>query len=188
MATTTQTVRDIATKNPEAIRVFEKYGIDYCCGGRVPLAEACATKGLNLDDVIASLDAATALSAPEEKDWTKESLASLAEFIVDTHHTYVTRTQLPSCAYSSPARYSANSAAAPSAAPPVYNIVVLAGFVVTFVTAFRASSGYCGAVTDHSTFRSNLPQWKNTMKNWTCARWNAFSAIRWCLRNSMRWR
>ena len=91
MATTTQTVRDIATENPDAVRVFEKYGIDYCCGGRVPLAEACATKGLNLDDVIASLDAATAPSVPEEKDWTKESLARLAQYIVDTHHAYVNR-------------------------------------------------------------------------------------------------
>lgn len=91
MATTTQTVRDIATENPDAARVFEKYGIDYCCGGRVPLAEACATKGLNLDDVIASLAAATAPSVPEEKDWTTESLASLAQYIVDTHHAYVNR-------------------------------------------------------------------------------------------------
>ena len=91
MATTTQTVRDIATENPDAVRVFEKYGIDYCCGGRVPLAEACATKGLNLDDVTASLAAATAPSVPEEKDWTTESLASLAQYIVDTHHAYVNR-------------------------------------------------------------------------------------------------
>lgn len=90
MATTTQTVRDIATENPDAVRVFEKYGIDYCCGGRVPLAEACATKGLNVDEVIASLEAA-APSAPEEKDWTMESLAGLAQYIVDTHHAYVNR-------------------------------------------------------------------------------------------------
>jgi len=91
MATTTQTVRDIATENPAAVRVFEKYGIDYCCGGRVPLSEACATKGLNIDNVIASLEAATAPSASGEKDWAKESLANLATYIVDTHHAYVTR-------------------------------------------------------------------------------------------------
>ena len=91
MTTTTQTVRDIATENPAAVRVFERYGIDYCCGGRVPLAEACATKGLNLDEVIGSLDAALAPLAPGEKDWTKESLAILAAHIVETHHAYVTR-------------------------------------------------------------------------------------------------
>lgn len=89
MPTTTQTVRDIATENPAAVRVFEKYGIDYCCGGRVPLAEACARKGLNVDDVIASLETAAAPLAPGEKDWSKESLASLAAYIVATHHAYV---------------------------------------------------------------------------------------------------
>jgi regulator of cell morphogenesis and NO signaling len=91
MATTTQTVRDIATENPTAVRVFEKYGIDYCCGGRVPLSEACATKGLDVDDVIASLEAATTAPVAGEKDWSKESLTNLSTYIVDTHHAYVTR-------------------------------------------------------------------------------------------------
>ena len=91
MPATTQTVRDIATENPSAVRVFEKYGIEYCCGGQVPLADACATKGINVNDVIASLEAASVPSAPGEKDWAKESLASLAAYIVDTHHAYVTR-------------------------------------------------------------------------------------------------
>ena len=57
----------------------------------MPLAEACATKGLNADDVIASLEAAAAPSAPGGKNWAKESLASLSAYIVDTHHAYVTR-------------------------------------------------------------------------------------------------
>jgi regulator of cell morphogenesis and NO signaling len=35
------TVRELATANPAAVRVFEKYRIDYCCGGYRPLAEAC---------------------------------------------------------------------------------------------------------------------------------------------------
>jgi regulator of cell morphogenesis and NO signaling len=91
MATAVQTVRDIAMENPDAVRVFEKYGIEYCCGGKVPLAEACAAKGLNVDDVIASLQAAVAPSAPGTKNWTAESLADLAAHIVNTHHAYITR-------------------------------------------------------------------------------------------------
>lgn len=91
MTAPTQTVRDIATENPATVRVFEKYGIEYCCGGRVPLADACAARGLNVDEVIAFLEAATAPLAPGEKDWAKESLASLAAHIVDTHHAYVSR-------------------------------------------------------------------------------------------------
>ena len=89
MTATTQTVRDIATENPATVRVFEKFGIEYCCGGKVPLADACAAKGLNVDEVIASLEAATAPLASEERNWATGSLACLAAHIVDTHHAYV---------------------------------------------------------------------------------------------------
>ena len=91
MTATTATVRDIATENPATVRVFEEYGIEYCCGGKLPLADACAAKGLNVDEVIASLEAATAPFAPEKNGWAKESLASLAAHIVDTHHACVSR-------------------------------------------------------------------------------------------------
>src|SRR6478736_1813346 len=58
MTATTQTVREIALEQPSSIRVFEQYGIDYCCGGRKPLAEACATRDIEVDAVIAALEAA----------------------------------------------------------------------------------------------------------------------------------
>ena len=91
MTLTTQTVRDIAVENPAAVRVFENYGIDYCCGGRLPLAEACAARNLNVDEVIASLEVAAAPMPSATQDWTRESLAALAAHIVVTHHAYVTR-------------------------------------------------------------------------------------------------
>lgn len=91
MATTTQTVRDIAIENPAAVRVFERYGIEYCCGGKVPLAEACAARGLSLDAVIASLEEAAGTAQPGEKNWAKEPLAGLAAYIVANHHAYVNR-------------------------------------------------------------------------------------------------
>ena len=56
MTATTQTVREIALEQPTAIRVFEQFGIDYCCGGRKPLAEACAAGNLEIDSVIAALE------------------------------------------------------------------------------------------------------------------------------------
>src|SRR5258708_19902300 len=56
MAATTQTVREIALEQPTSIRVFEQFGIDYCCGGRKPLAEACAAGNLVLDSVMAALE------------------------------------------------------------------------------------------------------------------------------------
>jgi regulator of cell morphogenesis and NO signaling len=40
---TASTVRELAREIPEATRIFEKVGIDYCCGGGKSLEEACAT-------------------------------------------------------------------------------------------------------------------------------------------------
>jgi len=88
MATTTQTVREIAQTQPSSIRVFEQFGIEYCCGGGERLIEACAAKDVDVDAVISALEAALRNENPQVKDWTKESLASLTKHIVATHHAY----------------------------------------------------------------------------------------------------
>src|SRR5579883_3522842 len=56
--TTMKTVRDVALENPGAARVFEKLGIDYCCGGGKSLQEACRDSRLDFDDVCRALQAA----------------------------------------------------------------------------------------------------------------------------------
>jgi regulator of cell morphogenesis and NO signaling len=94
MTTTTQTVRDIALENPSSIRVFERLEIDYCCGGRIPLTEACAAKNLEIENVIASLEEAAKSNRPVSDDWTQRPLASLTDHIVATHHAYC-KSELP---------------------------------------------------------------------------------------------
>jgi regulator of cell morphogenesis and NO signaling len=94
MTVTTQTVREIALENPASIRVFEAFGIDYCCGGRKPLAEACAAKNIALDTVITALENGHASTAPVSEDWNAQSLGALAAHIVNAHHAYVRR-ELP---------------------------------------------------------------------------------------------
>jgi regulator of cell morphogenesis and NO signaling len=91
MTANQQTVREIALENPASIRVFEKFGIDYCCGGRKPLAEACAAKNLPLAEVEAALQAAGAAESTPTEEWTNKPLAVLAAHIVETHHAYVKR-------------------------------------------------------------------------------------------------
>ena len=94
MTVITQTVREIALENPASIRVFEAFGIDYCCGGRKPLAEACEAKNLSVDAVIAALEKGSTNDAPATEDWSGQTLSSLAVHIVNTHHAYVRR-ELP---------------------------------------------------------------------------------------------
>jgi regulator of cell morphogenesis and NO signaling len=94
MATATKTVREIALEQPTSIRVFESLGIDYCCGGRKPLSEACEARSLEVDEVIAALE--TAANGPEKPadNLTTKSLTGLCAHIVATHHEYVRR-ELP---------------------------------------------------------------------------------------------
>ena len=78
MTATAQAVREIALEQPSSIRVFERFGIDYCCGGRKPLAEACATKDIEVDAVIAALEAAAKSAVPVAEDRSKASLERLS--------------------------------------------------------------------------------------------------------------
>jgi|SRR5271166_3726531 len=90
----TRTVREIALEQPSSMRVFEHYGIDYCCGGRKPLAEACAASKVEVDSVIAALESAASVAAPVAEDWPRRSMEELAAHIVVRHHAYVKR-ELP---------------------------------------------------------------------------------------------
>jgi regulator of cell morphogenesis and NO signaling len=94
MTSPTQTVREIALEQPHSIRVFERFGIDYCCGGRKPLAEACVEKQLPVDEVLAALESASNSAAPLPVDWSQATLGKLIDHIVATHHVYV-KTELP---------------------------------------------------------------------------------------------
>ena len=98
MTATTQTVREIALEQPTAIRVFEHFGIDYCCGGRKPLAEACAAGNLDIDTVITALEEAEKKPGAEVGNWAEKSLESLSSYIVAKHHAYVKR-ELPRLAH-----------------------------------------------------------------------------------------
>lgn len=94
MATPQTTVRDIALEQPASIRVFEHFGIDYCCGGRKPLAEACEERSINTEAVLAAIEEATSDGQEQPRDWTQASLVSICGHIVEKHHAYV-RAELP---------------------------------------------------------------------------------------------
>jgi regulator of cell morphogenesis and NO signaling len=91
----TTTVRDLAIGVPGATRVFENLGIDYCCGGRRSLADACQEASLPIEDLTRLLEEARQDSQPggAERDWRQASLTTLTEHIIDTHH-YFTRQEL----------------------------------------------------------------------------------------------
>ena len=90
-----KTVRELALENPAATRVFEKLGIDYCCGGNKSLEQACRAANLSVDEVIDSLEVANHSTNAVQAihDWQTEPLADLISHITNTHHKY-TREEL----------------------------------------------------------------------------------------------
>jgi len=94
MPALTETVREIALNQPSSIRVFEQFGIDYCCGGRKPLAVACTEQNVAIETVLTALESAAKLSNPDAQNWGKASLGSLTEHIISRHHAYVKK-ELP---------------------------------------------------------------------------------------------
>ena len=93
--TPSTTVGDIVRAAPSRSRIFERLGIDYCCGGKKPLTEACRAKGLDVATVFALLsalddDAAPAsLTSPDAL-----GLSALCDHIEGVHHASL-REELP---------------------------------------------------------------------------------------------
>ena len=87
---TAKTVREVAVDNPTATRVFERFGIDYCCGGNQALEQACQRAGVSVDEVIDSLEMEkeAARAAKQLHDWQSESLSELIAYIKNTHHKF----------------------------------------------------------------------------------------------------
>lgn len=82
------TVRQLAMEMPGATRVFEKFKMDYCCGGNKPLAEACASAGVDLRDLEQQLAGTAATGSQEATDFNDARLPVLIEHIVNTHHAF----------------------------------------------------------------------------------------------------
>lgn len=87
-------IGEIAAHHPLATRVFARHGIDFCCGGGVPLSRACARRGLSADRVVAEIE--TVLSGPADPgtDWLSAPLERVVGHIVETYHRPL-RDELP---------------------------------------------------------------------------------------------
>jgi regulator of cell morphogenesis and NO signaling len=86
------TIGELVAADYRRAGVFDRFGLDYCCGGKRTLEEACRLRGVSREAVVLALEEAfTAAPIVPDKSWT---LDALADHIVDRHHKYV-RDALP---------------------------------------------------------------------------------------------
>jgi regulator of cell morphogenesis and NO signaling len=88
-ATISRTIGEMAAENPAAAAVFEKAGLDYCCGGGQTLSEACRAAGISAGEVEESIrQAGEKRTQTAARNWTAEPLTDLIAHIRNVHHAY----------------------------------------------------------------------------------------------------
>lgn len=83
-------VAHVVATAPRTSRVFERHGVDFCCGGKISLAQACERRGIETQRMLDELELATREAAPEE-DMSGVGIPALIERIVTHHHEFVRR-------------------------------------------------------------------------------------------------
>jgi len=89
-----ETIGEIAVKDLRKAEVFKKYGIDFCCGGKKTIAEVCAEKNIDATQVETELSQISKEGKASNISYNDWNLDFLADYIVNTHHSYV-RKYLP---------------------------------------------------------------------------------------------
>ena len=86
-------VGDLVRQRPAFSRVLEQNRIDYCCGGKATLADACARRGIDPKPLLALFEEA-GRSPQAGSPIDQMGLAELVDHIVSTHHAFL-REELP---------------------------------------------------------------------------------------------
>jgi len=80
-------IGEIAAAIPAAVTVFERSGMDFCCGGSKSLEDAARQAGQDAAAILEEIQELT--REPEERDWTEAELGELLDHIISTHHLYL---------------------------------------------------------------------------------------------------
>ncbi len=86
---TDQTLSQIVKDNFRAAAVFEKYGLDFCCRGNKPIAQACEEKGIESSPIVEELNVLNTNSGVDENNYDEWDVDFLTDYIINNHHAYV---------------------------------------------------------------------------------------------------
>ena len=84
-----QTLAGIATANHQAVSVFEKYSLDFCCKGKRTLEEACREKSIDAGRVAGEILAIGEQQNTRHMPFTEMNAEELISHILVRHHFYV---------------------------------------------------------------------------------------------------
>jgi regulator of cell morphogenesis and NO signaling len=77
------TLADLATTHAGASRVFHQHGLDFCCGGRESLGDACARRGIDPTLLVTEIELEL---APDFERWDERPLGALIDHVLERFH------------------------------------------------------------------------------------------------------
>jgi regulator of cell morphogenesis and NO signaling len=86
------TIGEIVATDYRTASVFKEAGIDFCCGGKKDIGEACIEKGIDRDSLMMKLEAIKSSPATNIYNYLEWDPGFLCDYIVNTHHKYVLKT------------------------------------------------------------------------------------------------
>jgi len=92
MEYTKRNLGEIVAYDFRAASVFKEAGIDFCCGGKKLLDQACAEKKIELATIVSKLQNLESTTVNAGQNFNEWSLDFLADYIMNTHHKYVVKT------------------------------------------------------------------------------------------------
>src|SRR6266568_1773043 len=94
-----KTIGEFVADDYRTAKVFEKYGIDFCCGGNVPLSAACQGKGIDPAVILREIEAGKTEPLERSQNYAAWGLPFLADYIINTHHGYLNENTAQIAAY-----------------------------------------------------------------------------------------
>src|SRR5687767_15906530 len=94
-ATPETSVRDVVAEDFRTAAVLERFGINFCCGARRTLGEACRDRDVSPLDVLVEMSEACERQGADLPRFARWGADALITYIVHHHHGYVRRV-LPS--------------------------------------------------------------------------------------------
>ena len=88
------TIAEIAAALPSSVSVFQRHGIDFCCGGKKAIGDVCRERGLQFETVAGEVQTAAAGQIALDRDWAREALVTLIGHILTMYHEPL-RAELP---------------------------------------------------------------------------------------------
>lgn len=85
-------VGDIVRDDIRTAKVFQRHGIDFCCGGGQVVGEACSEKGVDPDVLEADIAEVTNQQNKDGIAFDEMESDALIGHILETHHSYIRRT------------------------------------------------------------------------------------------------